>query len=106
LGRLIGEGWQKVVSFQEEMVVVPVRRWQAVRADAENWTRFYRFQRAIVATLGVYEAAAITTGRLPTISYTAWWLRDSRWGRLVLFLVWGWLTFHLFTEGPTSDIRR
>lgn len=53
----------------------------------------------LVAGLSAWEVVAIVShGRLPTITRAWHTLRDRRFGRLVLWLVFGWLIEHLWAE--------
>ena len=84
---------------EEDVVVVNANKWYRTQREA-SWSRAYKFQRNVVAALGIYEAFAIVTTKVPTISAICWRLRDDPRARGALFLGWGWLTFHLFTEQP------
>jgi len=55
---------------------------------------------AIVVAAGcVYEVAAITTSRIPTLSKLSWKLRDAHpAGAVVLWGVMGLLAWHLFMD--------
>lgn len=85
----------------QDMVLVPATKWYNTERKAD-WSRAYLMQRNAIAALGVYEAIAITTCRVPTISAVAWKLREHTKLRAILFILWGWLSFHIFTEGPTG----
>lgn len=85
----------------QDMVLVPAKRWYTTERNA-SWSRTYMIQRNVIAALGVYEAIAIMTCRMPTISALAWKMREDQKLRAVLFVLWGWLSFHIFTEGPTD----
>lgn len=60
-----------------------------------------RFVRYIVAILGIYEAVAIVTQRVPTLSRICWEARKHRLFRFLLWLFVGFLVDHLLNVPPT-----
>jgi hypothetical protein len=53
----------------------------------------------ILVVILVFEARALFSGKInDTLSESVWWLRTRVWGRLVLFPLWAWLTWHFFME--------
>lgn len=55
----------------------------------------YRYVRPLIAAGGAYECLAIVSGRVPTISAVVGRLYNRPSGRVVLWVLWGWLTTHL-----------
>lgn len=57
---------------------------------------------AILAIILVVETVAIfNKRRADTLSEQIWWLRTKWWGRIILFPLWSWLSYHFFLE-PSS----
>jgi len=56
----------------------------------------------IFVVILAFEARALFSGRInDTLSEAIWWLRARVWGRIVLFPLWSWLSYHFFIE-PVS----
>lgn len=54
---------------------------------------------AILVAILAFEARALLSQRInDTLSEAVWWLRTRIWGRIVLFPLWAWLTWHFFLE--------
>jgi hypothetical protein len=53
---------------------------------------------ALVVGLCVYEAGAILTGKVPTITSIAWRIRGTFPGRVVIWGALGVLAYHLMVE--------
>ncbi len=51
-----------------------------------------------LAALCVYEAAAIISGRIPTITSMVWKVRHKNSAKLVTWLIGGYLMWHLLLE--------
>lgn len=54
------------------------------------------YARPVIACLSAYEAVAITSRRVPTITSLVKWLYRRPLGQVVLWQFIGWLVCHLF----------
>ena len=61
--------------------------------------------RTVAAILAGWELAAVLSGMLPTISATWWKYRDHHIGRVVLGVLWSYLTWHLWTQKSSPASR-
>lgn len=59
----------------------------------------------LLAILTVEALAILNTKRSDTLSEQIWWLRTKWWGRIVLFPLWAWLSYHFFLEPETVAIH-
>lgn len=55
-----------------------------------------RYARPVIACLSAYEAVAITSRRVPTITALVKWLYRRPLGQVALWQITGWLVCHLF----------
>lgn len=51
-----------------------------------------------VTILVVEGLALFNVNKSDTLSEQIWWLRTKWWGRIILFPLWAWLTYHFFLE--------
>jgi hypothetical protein len=57
-----------------------------------------RLGAVIVVTGCVYETAAITTGKIPTITHLSWKLREKPVGKAIIWATLGALAWHFFVD--------
>jgi hypothetical protein len=72
------------------------------RVDRGTVSHTDRALRVFGAAVATYEAAAIATGRLPTISRLCRCARRTPAGRVLVAGICLWLAVHLWTDPPTA----
>lgn len=55
-----------------------------------------RYARPVIACLSAYEAVAITSRRLPTVTAMVKRLHSHPLGQVLLWQVFGWVSVHFF----------
>lgn len=58
----------------------------------------------ILVVILAFEAKALINHiKHDTLSEGVWWLRTRLWGRLLLFPLWSWVTYHFFIEAASMN---